>query len=709
MPARIAFPLLALSAILAGSVPPAVHPWICDDAFITLRYVRNAGEGLGLVYNHGERVEGYTHFLWAVLLWCFSRLGIDPVAVASWLPVPFYFGTLLLLVLSGRALQPPLAGPPSRGFPAEIRSAQRVRFPLRAPFPRGPGLPLAAVLWAVHREALVFASGGLETSAYTFFLVLGFHLLAFGGSERARASGIAACAGAALLRPEGCLHLGLALGYATLALRERRRDRAGVAPLRGESASAHDAAAKNGFAVGGEPRASARPARAREVARLVGLALALLVPLFVWRALYYHDVLPNAFYAKSASRPYWSQGWFYVGFYFRFYMALGIGAVAGALLLPWARFEAPTRRVRAPLALAAAQAGAIVLGTAYVGGDFMFARFLLPATPFLALLAQHAVHCAPRGRMAIAVLLAGATLAGGIWRERTFRWPKMERGIVDERSAYPPEVVAEGKKHGRLLAQCFQSTSAGFLILGAQASYAYWGRLPVAVEAHGLADRFIAHLPLAERGRPGHERRPPLEYLLRRQVRFLIHLPGSPPRREYARIRFGELEGEIFTYDRALMDRVRECQGVEFVDFPAYLDGYLEGAERLPPAVLARDLEAFKTYYFDHNEDPHREARLLQQLRRGERHRGRRRSRGCRRCLGPRDGRPRSAGRRASKRRGCRCARRGTSSWRHPGLPAPSRPTGAAPAVLARAHYPLPGVRPASSRRAPPPRGGGAW
>lgn len=46
-----------------------------DDAFISFRYVSNFIQGNGLVFNAGERVEGYTNFLWIIILsifdcWC---------------------------------------------------------------------------------------------------------------------------------------------------------------------------------------------------------------------------------------------------------------------------------------------------------------------------------------------------------------------------------------------------------------------------------------------------------------------------------------------------------------------------------------------------------------------------------------------------------------------------------------------------------------
>lgn len=56
--------------------------FIVDDAFITFRYVKNWTHGYGLVYNIGERVEGYSNFLWILLLAPFASLGIELVAVA---------------------------------------------------------------------------------------------------------------------------------------------------------------------------------------------------------------------------------------------------------------------------------------------------------------------------------------------------------------------------------------------------------------------------------------------------------------------------------------------------------------------------------------------------------------------------------------------------------------------------------------------------
>lgn len=44
------------------------HGWGCDDAFIAYRYAKHFAQGLGLVFNQGERVEGHSSLLYVILL-----------------------------------------------------------------------------------------------------------------------------------------------------------------------------------------------------------------------------------------------------------------------------------------------------------------------------------------------------------------------------------------------------------------------------------------------------------------------------------------------------------------------------------------------------------------------------------------------------------------------------------------------------------------
>lgn len=72
-------PALPLSALLLGLmlwyaferslvIDGVRYFYLDDDAMITMRYARNFARGLGPVWNAGERVEGYTNFLWMLVM-----------------------------------------------------------------------------------------------------------------------------------------------------------------------------------------------------------------------------------------------------------------------------------------------------------------------------------------------------------------------------------------------------------------------------------------------------------------------------------------------------------------------------------------------------------------------------------------------------------------------------------------------------------------
>jgi hypothetical protein len=63
-PLWIAVPILIATRLWFARV----FPEAAEDAYITFRYARNLAEGLGMVYNPGERVMGFTSPLWT--LWC---------------------------------------------------------------------------------------------------------------------------------------------------------------------------------------------------------------------------------------------------------------------------------------------------------------------------------------------------------------------------------------------------------------------------------------------------------------------------------------------------------------------------------------------------------------------------------------------------------------------------------------------------------------
>ncbi len=70
------------------------HKFIQDDAYISFRYIQNFTEGNGLVFNIGERVEGYTNLLWVLLLSLFVSIKFDLENTSQILSV--IFGVVVL-------------------------------------------------------------------------------------------------------------------------------------------------------------------------------------------------------------------------------------------------------------------------------------------------------------------------------------------------------------------------------------------------------------------------------------------------------------------------------------------------------------------------------------------------------------------------------------------------------------------------------------
>lgn len=68
-----------------------------DEAFISFRYAHNFSSGNGLVYNVGDRVEGYASFFWTILLAITREFGADPETVAKIVGAASALGVLWLV------------------------------------------------------------------------------------------------------------------------------------------------------------------------------------------------------------------------------------------------------------------------------------------------------------------------------------------------------------------------------------------------------------------------------------------------------------------------------------------------------------------------------------------------------------------------------------------------------------------------------------
>lgn len=97
---------LVLAVLAFGWLLWANRLFFHDDAYISLRYARNLAEHGEIVWNLGERVEGYTNFLHVVLSAALMRLGLTAEAAARGLNLCVALSVFPAVFLAARRLVP---------------------------------------------------------------------------------------------------------------------------------------------------------------------------------------------------------------------------------------------------------------------------------------------------------------------------------------------------------------------------------------------------------------------------------------------------------------------------------------------------------------------------------------------------------------------------------------------------------------------------
>jgi hypothetical protein len=240
--------LLSVSAVVLFLVESWVPAQQLDDAYISYRYAQNLVDGRGLVFNPGERVEGYSNPSWTLLVAAAMKSGMPAPLAGHWLTL---LSGAWLLWLSGRYA--------ALLLPANLSWTSGL-------------VPL--VLLASNSFAC-WTAAGLETP---LFAAAGMAALCAYACGRIGLV-LTCCIGASLTRPEGWLLAALLLGWDWMLRVHRLR------PLR--------------FG-----------ALLRLSWPVLGFAAYLLLHT-AFRLYYYDDFLPNTFRAKVGGIPP-SRGFSYV-------------------------------------------------------------------------------------------------------------------------------------------------------------------------------------------------------------------------------------------------------------------------------------------------------------------------------------------------------------------------------------------------------------
>lgn len=519
--------------------------WVTDDAFISFRYADNLCRGLGLVFNAGERVEGYTNFLWTLLVAGGLRLGVDPVLFTALLGVFAYLLTAALWL----------------GISWKLYRADPAR----------PFLPLTALCLLVQHDQHIFATCGLETSWVALFVTLAFGVLLFAKRARDYYLAGAALTVAALSRPDALIFLGSAVLLALFSPSERVKS---AARLLAVPVLVYFPYWLWRYSYYGYPFPNTYYAKSG------GLA-------------YYEQGLLYL--------------WMYVKTYYLFALVpIAIGSLW--LRVGRARREKVQPSDTRTAWLLVAFIVPYTFYVVRVGGDFMFGRFLLPVAGFgfFALeCALRRIRVRPALLYPVALVLVFSVWA----RHDLFKSALIVNGVADEPACYPTAWHERARSMGDQLRPLFANHDVRVAFTGRYAMYVYYARPAVAIETEtGLTDTVIAHQVLVQRGRPGHEKHARQEYLQSRGVQLLFRPPieSNHPLDRLRVVRLGDLEAFMVTYDTELMESWAAEPGVTFVDFPRYLDGILADSASLPRPDYREFLQFSRGYYFDRQNDPER-------------------------------------------------------------------------------------------------------
>lgn len=435
--------------------------FIQDDAFVSFRYAQNLVDGNGLVFNVGERVEGYTNFLWTLLVGAALYLGLEPVAFTIALGLALFVLSLIFTYQLSRLLL---------GI-------------------RGPAL-LAVVLLGTNYTFSAYATGGLETQLQALLFLASVFLVV--RSLRMRSWGITSMLALSLLltaailtRPDSVI-LTLVLGPVALffAIRE------------GTSVKS-------------------------TILKLGALILPLLIIMgtwLAWKFAFYGGIIPNTFYAKrfpsllhstsSGLSYYW---WFWLSYLL--ILLLPVYLVA----LPRLAKRVTVEKVILTVLVVGWSAYLIV-----VGGDFMEFRFLVPIMPFLfiglAWLASVFFQRKP-AQLAVAAIVLVGSLSHAVTFDRIRDAEKIE--TIPQLFSHVKEDGENWTGLGKALGKEFAYSPDVTIALGGVGVIPYYSRLRT-IDYFGLTDPWVATNGAVIAAKAGHQRIATLDYLEKSGVNLLF-------------------------------------------------------------------------------------------------------------------------------------------------------------------------------------------
>ena len=456
--------------------------FIQDDSFITYRYVKNFTEGNGLVFNIGERVEGYTCFLWVILLSGVKSLGFNFISASQVLGIISSLLTILFTYLIS-----------SKIFPKTKGSAYNLVFTLSA-----------SAMLAANGSFAYWAVSGMETGLFACLITLGVYLYLTEIRENSDGFPISSLVFlfAALTRPEGNLIFAVTvLHKLIITLKQNRAE--GTSPLK-------TLLSKN---------------------NLIWLSLYLVpaIIFMIWRYSYYGYMLPNTFYAKTGSSlEYFATGFDYTWTFLRSYGFYGLFVlIAFYTLTSKEKFYSYLYLVMIFVVF--------TMYVIFVGGDVLRPnRFFVPIMPVFFILVQEGLAMLvslfdKKREMAMGAVVGLLIIGGSLYytyskeAETIKGYAELENGLVEKMKLTAGWLKNKQTQNGKPLTVA--ATTIGAI--------SYYSDV-ILIDMLGLTDKEVAHNPkpipeISSKDVGWRERNYNVEYIMSRKPDYIYFSTGIKP------------------------------------------------------------------------------------------------------------------------------------------------------------------------------------
>ena len=439
---------IALAVGLARHYSTLYGGNVVDDAMTSMQYAKQLARGHGLVFNIGERVEGYSNFAWVLVMtpcyWLSTKLSFDFVRAVVLVSVAIAAATVALL------------------FTTLCRQHGR----------KSPLVWFGLALLVVDNSFTVWAILGLEVHLLALCMLLAVVALESTSTRRWLWLGLALL-GAHLTRPDAGLFCAVVLGNELLE--------AWLLRARG-SALARE--------------------RAFQAVLAAAVWLVAYASYFAWRYRYFGYLMPNTYYLKlGGDIDAWARGLRYLRSF------LDVRAFVPLLaLLAVCSLRRPV--VRALLFYTLLHTFYVV----YVGGDFFSGhRFFVPLLPLLAVLTTAGAADAWRllsrigTRSRLPSVMAQVAAIGAVWSLGVV----FQRGLVLGPLAL--EIHAWGDnltRHTRLFRWLEHNKLPGASVANTLIGHTGFYADARVIDLCGVIDPLTAHADVKDfgKGMAGHEK-----------------------------------------------------------------------------------------------------------------------------------------------------------------------------------------------------------